>query len=340
MTLPELVEEFLVHSRDRKRRSPLTLLAYRAAFDPIFGPGGPLAGTPPEKLTANAIDDAFGQLARQRRWKTRTLHGKLASTRAFVRWLGRRGHVPLELAEEVDLPRFTRRDPDFLSDDEVTTLFEGVEVLFERAKGHALSTGRLEQAVELRHRRMAMLALLVFGGLRAGEASQAKRRHLGQRTDGRMMLQIPATKGGQSRTILLIPRLVYFLGVYTELRADRRHPNILCSVPRPGQDAPREGFEAQILDRVKITQDVKLIAAAGLPDRRVNSNTLRHTCAMALADAGASPFELMGHFGWKGIETAMYYIRVRQPMAAKLDRAFKGIRTPFDFMVGEPRRTG
>jgi site-specific recombinase XerD len=331
VTLSELVEEFLIHSRDRRRVAPGTLLGYRAAFDPVFGPAAPLAGLTPGELTAALLDDAYGRVSKERRWKTRTLHGKLASCRAFVRWLGLRGHVPRELVEEIELPRFTRRPPDVLSQDEVRLLFDGVEVLFKRAYE---AVGRREQAVELRLRRHAMLGLLVFGGLRAGEVVRLERRQLAQRTDGRMMMQVPPSKHGATRTVPLDPQLVYALTAYYEHRADRNHPRVLCSAPRPGQDAPRDRYEARELAREDVTQEVKLCGEETMPGRKVNANLLRHTCATMLADVGVTIFELMGFFGWRSLQTALQYIPVGRPVVEKVDRAFKKLVTPFGFMVG------
>jgi len=205
-----------------------------------------------------------------------TIARKIASLRAFYRFLVRRGVCAHSPAALLRLPKVPRPLPKFLALEDAASVVTRPRL--ERP-GHALAL-----------RDQAMLELLYGAGLRVSE--------LASLTLERVELPIARVrvhgKGSKERVLPLGGACVQAIELYLTQRSALRHP-------RSGQQHAHAmflGHHGTPLGVRQVQQLVKRygISAVGRPD--LHPHALRHTCATHLLDAGADLRgiqELLGH---------------------------------------------
>ena len=332
MNWAKLLERFYTDARARLRRSEHTLVIYRHALEPLFGDGGSLRNLTPETLTAREVEDAVARNSTLHRWTPVTHRKNLSPVRVFIRWLAREGLARREIADVIVLPRRPDYLPAGLAPEEVTALFDAAQSIhlrrLETAERSSHPKGMTRMVTELKHRRHAMLALLVFAGLRRGEVLRARLEDLtGAR--GGPRIEIRQSKGGSARAVPLDRRAAFYIAAYRQFRTDRRSPFLFCSAPKPW-DTPETFRAIAPLGGDAPERDLTLLAEeAGT--RKVTPNLCRHTFGTALADAGAGIHEIKALMGHRRLESAApYLVAAAHRFSRVVEEAFEEFRTPYD----------
>src|SRR5262249_46281758 len=138
--------------------------AYGRDLDGLFAFVQEKTAAQPRKSRAARLDvyvlrGWLGELART--CKPSSIARKIASVRAFCRWMKQKGHADTNPAAELALPKSRRELPTFLS-------AEDAAVVMEAPDPDHTGALRAEEAVALRDR--ALLEVLYAGGLRVSEA--------------------------------------------------------------------------------------------------------------------------------------------------------------------------
>ncbi len=235
-----------------------------------------------------------------------TLGRKLASLRAFFRFLQREGVVALDPTAGLPGPRLPRRLPNPLGVDDCETLAE--------AAGRRAAPATQGREQELRLRDRALVELLYGAGLRVGELVGLDVRDVDLRSgDVRVW-----GKGGKERVVPLPAAAREALAAYLERR---RRPGVLAEplfVARRGR-APRSAAASPHPDSAAAprrlgARDVRRILAAraraaGVADR-VYPHRLRHSYATHLLDMGADLREIQELLGHASLATTQRYTAV------------------------------
>jgi integrase/recombinase XerC len=180
----EHLREFLEYLRLNRGASPHTVRAYDGdvtqflEFLPIHN-GKPVAGQEPDDLDVAAIRSFLAELYRTHRSR-KTAARKLASIRAFVRYLRREGLVEADAGALVATPKVEERLPAHLEIDEMTALVETPDL-----------------SSPLGRRDRAMLELFYASGLRLSELVGLDIDHVN--LGGRMVRVLG--KGGKERVV-------------------------------------------------------------------------------------------------------------------------------------------
>jgi integrase len=300
VTLADLAEDFLADLKVVGRTED-TLRGYRGELKALVARYG----------TVRARDVDGPMLERMVReqaadgWRPSTVRNRVIRVTAMVRYAQRQGWIPARPLP-VRLPRVTIASrPDAYAREEVDAL--------------------LEAARQRPDRRYLVAVLLgADAGLRLSEAIRAR---VDDADLERRVLTIPVRdeqdrpKSGKERKVPLTARLAEAIR-----QLSRSSGEFL--IGRPGWKSRRS--YAEWLE--------ELWAEAGV-EGTVRFHRLRHYWATELANAGASPYELMAWAGWASLTTALRYVH-DHPMLAR--------RGPFDALeqrVGlsrtdPPRRTG
>jgi integrase/recombinase XerC len=217
-----------------------------------------------------------------------TVARKIASLRAFYRFLVKRGSCARNPAALLRLPKVPRPLPTFLAIEDATAVVTRPTL---DHPGEALAA-----------RDQAMLELLYGVGLRASELTSLTLERL----------DLPAArvrvhgKGSKERVLPLGAVCVRAIDVYLTLRPKLRHP-------RSGQQHPHALFLGRRGTRLGVRQVQALVkrygmSAAGRPD--LHPHALRHTCATHLLDAGADLRGIQELLGHASLSTTQRYTHV------------------------------
>ena len=313
MELRDLKQRFLVHLEDERRASANTVAAYGRDLDALLafvdaraeslprrprrGATGPSAA--PAKLDLFLLRAWLGDLART--CKPSSVARKIASVRAFGRWMQRQGHARVNPAEQLASPKVRRELPTFLSADDAASVVEMPDAgnVADREPGTEGERVR-RAAVALRDR--ALLELLYGGGLRVAEASGLD---IGQLSLDEGTARVLG-KGKKERIVPLGGKAREALAAWLEARGTLHHP-------RTGRVDPHAVFLSTRGRRLN-SRAVQLlvrrygILAVGRTD--LHPHALRHTCATHMLDGGADLRVIQEMLGHASLSTTQRYTHV------------------------------
>ena len=282
-TLDRVIEDYLAHLRVERGLAASTVRAY----------GADLADFAASRGTARSWDRspdaAIGYLAaRTRRGRPldpglapTSLRRRAASLKGFYRFAFGEGHIGVDVAAHLDLPRQPRLLPETLTVAEV-------ERLLDAAGGDDAET----EADPRPLRDRTLLELLYAAGLRISEATGLDREDLS--TDGAFVRVIG--KGDRERLVPLGDVALDWLGRWI---GGPRVVLLALGRATPDRGGPLFlGDRGRRLARQQAWAAVKSASSrAGLGDR-VSPHTLRHSFATHLLEGGADlriVQELLGH---------------------------------------------
>jgi len=183
---------------------------------------------------------------------------------------------------------------------------EGIKSFPQKTEGFHVWTeeeiARFESRWAVGTRERLALAVLLFTGLRRGDAASLGRQHI---RDG--VLTFRTTKTGQQVTIPVLPELAKII--------DATPTGSLALIATPdGRPMTAHSFGHFFQDACK---------AAGVPGR---AHGLRKACATRFAEHGCTEEELKGWFGWSDGRMASVYTRKanRGKLAIEAARKLKG----------------
>jgi integrase/recombinase XerC len=294
--LGELKEAFVTHLEAERRASPHTVAAYGRDLDALLAfveerakerAGG--RSTP--RLDVYVLRGWLGELARI--CKPSSIARKVASVRAFCRWMKQKGHSDVNPAAELANPKVRRELPTFLSAEDAALVIESP---------NADNTGarRAEEAVAVRDR--ALLELLYAGGLRVSEACGLD---LGNVSLSERTVRVMG-KGRKERFVPIGTKAEAALREWLEVRGELAHartlflePNAVFVSTRGRRLGPRA---AQLI--------VRRYGIAGAGRADLHPHALRHTCATHLLDGGADLRAIQEMLGHSSLSTTQRYTHV------------------------------
>jgi len=303
MTFAEEIRAFELHLRVERNVSPHTRRAYLSDLAQLVEYVG--ESTPPEKVSA--VDARAFLASLHARRHPATLGRKLASIRAFFRFLVREKRCSLDPTAGISAPRTPKRLPNPLPVDDCIALIE-----------EEWPAPRAREEKALRDR--ALVELLYGAGLRVGEVAGLDVRDVDlHRGDVRVR-----GKGGKERVVPLPAATRDALGSYLAIR---RSPGLLAqplfTALRPRRDGPR---------RLGVRDMRRILRArarrAGVSGR-VHPHRMRHSYATHLLDMGADLREIQELLGHASLVTTEKYTAVSTERLMEVyDRAHPRARRP------------
>lgn len=287
--LARALSRFAEHLAGERRASAHTVQAYASDLAQLssFVRAKNKRALGPEDIDKLTLRAWLGELSRTR--SPTSIARKLASVRAFFRYLAREGEVRENPAELLATPKVRRKLPAFLSVDAAAQVMD--------APAPSARTTPSEQA-----RDRLMLELLYGSGLRVSELSgldldaifleQGEIRVLG--------------KGRKERIVPLGSRARTALEAYLPLRPELRHPKTDAQDPR-ALLLTRRGTRLGVR-RVQVLVQRYGALAAGRPD--LHPHALRHTCATHMLEGGADLRAIQEMLGHSSLSTTQRYTHV------------------------------
>jgi integrase/recombinase XerC len=278
-----LKDAFCTHLAAERRASPRTVEAYGDDVAQLLAFA--------RERKARALDIYLlrawlGELSRT--CAPSSIARKIASIRAFGRWMKRHGHAKQNPAAELASPRVRRPLPTFLSAEDAAAVVE------------APADGNLPEAVALRDQ--ALLELLYGSGLRVSEACGLD---VGQLALAERQVRVLG-KGRKERVVPLGGKAALALRKWLAARAGLAHPRTRFLDPAAlfvSTRGRRLGARAaQVI--------VKRWGIAGVGRADLHPHALRHTCATHMLDGGADLRAIQEMLGHASLSTTQRYTHV------------------------------
>lgn len=322
MDLHTLKSQFLVHLADERRASPNTVSAYgrdlealltfvdtRAAADTLSPrrPRRPSTQATTATQAATATLDLFllrawlGELART--CKPSSVARKIASVRAFGRWMKRKGHSRVNPAEQLASPKVRRELPTFLSAEDAASLVESPDTDNVANRPATTNNARARRdALVLRDR--AILELLYGGGLRVAEACGLDMGQLSL-SEGDTTVRVIG-KGRKERIVPLGRKAAEAITAYLALRGALAHLRTRFIDP----SAIFVSTRGRRLSSRVVQLLVRRYGIASVGRTDLHPHALRHTCATHLLDGGADLRVIQEMLGHASLSTTQRYTHV------------------------------
>lgn len=214
-------------------------------------------------------------------WTAETYHSQHRSLGAFLKWCVRQGHLGSNPLEAIKKPRLEHKLPKRISLEDARIL---LDYAFYGGRGTALA----------RHRNRAMLAVMLYAGLRKGEVLRLEVSHIDLQAG---TLLVHRGKGAKDRLVPLAAALTGYLHSYLDerTRAGRQSPFLFTPLRKDRALTP-SGFR-RMVDRMR--------EATGIA---FSPHRLRHTFATLMLEGGCDLFSLKEMMGHSRIETTMGYL--------------------------------
>ena len=257
-TDPSWVTDYLAFLRDHRGLSEATIKDERRHLLRFLAHVGIDGTTDQLRLVSVRHADEF--LIEAARGRKRTSMRYLCATvRGFFRFLHMRGVLPANLSGQVTTPLIYRQ--------------EGMPRAIPWADVER-TLGMVDRSTLVGRRDYAILSLLVYYGLRAGEVAALHLTDLDWRND---VLYVRRGKGGDTDALPLLPSAGEALVGYLERRPSSKHPEVFLKVIAPS--GPISSASVSWVAR-------KYLLAAGVQAPLLGAHTLRHSHAVRLLRAG------------------------------------------------------
>lgn len=276
------VGEFLKYvDRSKTEIGDLDVKDLRSYFSERTG-GGFKADAPDQRAVTGK--------ARGRRLAPRSQARKLASIRAFFRFLERSGIVSVNPASAIPSPRFFRPLPGVLSPDEMNLLLDG--------------PGEAPEHLAARDR--AMIEMLYSSGMRISELLSLKVSDV----EGIPSQVVVTGKGNRERIVFLGDAARSILGAYLLLRGRFS----------PVDDALFLNHRGRALDARGVRHRLKRLQLEQGVSRRVHPHKFRHTFATDLLNSGADIRAVQEMLGHSSLSTTQLYTAVSKDRLREIHR--------------------
>jgi site-specific recombinase XerD len=227
---------------------------------------------------------------------TQTYH--LIALRSFLKFCSRRGFTTLP-PDHIELPRVTRKQVSFLTDNELKNLFEQID------------TGNI---IGLRDR--AIVALLYSSGLRVSELAKLDREHINLKRREFMV----RGKGQKDRLVFVDDAAADVIGSYLLARTDSLKP-LFIRYGGQEQSINQDGDFKRLTPR-SIQRIVSHYAKLAGITKHVSPHTLRHSFATDLLMNGADIRSVQTLLGHSNISTTQIYTHITDPHLREVHQRF------------------
>ena len=277
MTLTGLHQKFLLHCEVERQLARQTIVSYRSDFEQFkesLREHGRFGLARQDTLTTFSVeavrDYQYDMVARG--WSRATCRRRLIQLNRFGTWRVKRDHLKKNPLAEIEIPRREKRLPKVLS----------------------WSVAEQVVAGESKARNRAILAALVYAGLRRGEGVRLNVGSL--QREGDVALRVRG-KGNKERVIGVPRRLVEALDAYL--------------ATRPGAQPDEPMFLVKGGRRITARVITKAVARAARRLKvHLHPHLFRHTYATRLHELGVDLLVIQGLLGHESVATTEIYTRV------------------------------
>ncbi|NUQ01631.1 MAG: tyrosine recombinase XerD [Armatimonadetes bacterium] len=298
--LPSCLADFLDQLSVERGVSRNTLDAYASDLDQFLLFLADAGLEDPASISLETIDLFLNHLW-GRGLKTRSVARKATALRRFFQYLEQEGHLPVDLARRIPVPRMGRYLPPVLTEDEVSRLLVA-----------AGAPGANEEEARRSLRDSAMVEIAYAGGLRVSELIALRQGDLHAR---QRWLRVVG-KGDRERVVPVGEPAIAATRLYlSEVRPswESEESGDLLFLSSRGKGLTRVGF-------YKVVRRIAERAGLGQRQPPVGPHTLRHSFATHLLAHGADLRVIQELLGHADVGTTQIYTHVGQDLLEQVYR--------------------
>jgi len=288
--MDDLIERYVNYLRYERNASPHTIRNYESdlrQFRDYLKGGDPKATVDLRTVDALRIRGFLSQLFEGEKKKT-SIARKLASVRAFYKFLAKEGVLAASPASTVSTPKLDKTLPRIMTEEEMNSFLDHV--------AEAVLTGD-----PVMRRDRAMLELLYASGLRVSELVGLDLRSV---SFGDNMLRVLG-KGRKERIVPFGSKARKALDDYLPIRE-----RILMEAKRASQTALFVNLHGERLTTRSVDRFVKKYVRIYGPDVKVSPHSMRHAFASHLLTEGADLRAIQEMLGHSSLATTQKYTQV------------------------------
>jgi len=296
------IDDFLDYLEIEKNRSPKTIENYAHYLGRFaeFAQDGRQRFSPAHinlplvrkyRLYLNHVKDSQGN---QLKLVTQNYH--VIALRAFLKFLAKQDVKTLP-AEKIELSKISERHIDFLTPDELGTIFQAVP-----------HNNKIDSLRDL-----SILVVLFSTGLRVSELVSLNRKNI----DLKRSEFTVRGKGDKPRVVFLSPDAKNLLSTYFDKRTDNAEPAFISHAGPTKHDA----LTARSIQRIV----QKYAISAGIA-KKVTPHILRHSFATDLLINGADIRSVQAMLGHSSITTTQIYTHITNKHLKEIHQAFHNRR--------------
>lgn len=302
MYLSDLIMDFVEHVEVEKGRTQQTAENYHLYLERLVEFAGNITidKVTPElirkwRLWLNRYENDNGD-----KLATITQGYHLIALRSFLAYCSKRDIATLT-PEKIELPRIHRKQIGFLNSDELSRLFEAVDV--------GTPTGLRDRAI---------LELLYSSGLRVSELVSLNRDQVNLKRKEFVV----RGKGGKDRPVFISQAATDWLSAYLSERHDEFRPLFISYSGHVNN--PEEKHDERRLSQRSVQRLVTQYAKRAGITKRVSPHVLRHSFATDLLMNGADLRSVQSLLGHSNIATTQIYTHVTDPHLREVHQKFHG----------------
>lgn len=283
--LLRLHDDFCLEARMKNYR-PSTIRWWRQALDMFIGHF-------PEGQVTRAADVTFDRLRRylyEKRvagWTADTYSNQYRALRAFLSWCVKEGHLEANPIDGIERPRLERKLPKRITLEDARLV---LDVAF-----HGPAVYRLE-----RYRNRALLAVMVYAGLRASETLNLNVADIDL---PHRAIHVRCGKGAKDRMVPINDTLGLYLHEYLKDRERAGKRSEFLFTPVKKDRALSMGGLRRMIARTRKRSGVNFSA-----------HRLRHTFATLMLEGGCGIYSLQKMMGHSDIQTTTIYLSASAQM--------------------------
>jgi integrase/recombinase XerC len=290
------IVKYLSHLRLQRNASPHTLRNYESDLHQFLSylnhttEGEPRPEPDLEQIDNLTIREFLGVLY-QNGNKKASVARKLATLRAFMKFLSRQGAIQSNPAKSVSSPKLDKRLPDYLTLDSIASLIEAADVASDAGK-----------------RDRSILELLYGSGLRVSELVGL---NMGDLSLSEGLVRVVG-KGRKERIVPFGTKAAESLQDYLKVRANsiRTVQSLKARKEKSGGEAVFLNLRGGRLTTRSIGNIVDRYVGLLAQKLKVHPHTLRHTFATHMLSAGADLRAIQELLGHESLSTTQKYTHV------------------------------
>lgn len=233
------------------------------------------------QITTEKIRAWFYKKRSDGAWTADTLLGRYKGLKAFFKWCVANGYMKANPIDAIQKPQLEKKLPKSISKQDAQTILDYV---FDMPAKYRFT----------RYRNRALLAVMIYGGLRIGEVLNLKLSAIDMEN---RVIAIHGGKGGKDRLVPISSKLHEYLAQYLNDSQRLKKTSVYLFTTLRGDGPVTTSGVKNVVNSVKKGTGINF-----------SPHKLRHTFATLMLEGGCDLFSLQKMLGHSDIKTTTIYL--------------------------------
>lgn len=276
----ELHQQFCDECQYSKNYRPATIKWYKEAIKQFLGfYDGQITSI--NQITTEKVRNWFYKKRSSGDWTADTLLGRYKALKAFFKWCVANGYMSVNPIDLIQKPRLEQKLPKSISKQDAQAI---LDYSFDMPAMYRFT----------RYRNRAVLAIMIYGGLRVGEVMSLKLSAVDMEN---RVIAVNSGKGGKDRLVPISGKLHEYLSQYLKDRNRLKKESAYLFTTLRGSGPITTSGVRNMVQAIKKGTGINF-----------SPHKLRHTFATLMLEGGCDLFSLQKMLGHSDIKTTTIYL--------------------------------